>query len=146
MNMASRMTLLGAVALTLVAGPALADEVTTNTTVATGLTAEQRTCVATALTKRETALIASVDAYNVTWKAALTARQEALTKAWALETKKERTAAQKTVASVFRKAKQGARAALTTARDTAWKTYKSERKACATKAANEDIINSSIDN
>ncbi len=148
MKILSRATFLGAMALALVAGPALATDTVpvNNTTTKTGLTAEQRTCVATAIGKRETALIGAVDAYNVTWKAALVARQDALTKAWALETKKERTAAQKSAASVFKKAKQGARATLTSARDSAWKTYKSERKTCSTKAMSEDMVSHSIDN
>lgn len=109
------------------------------------LTAEQRTCVVTALTKREDALIAAEQTFATNWKSALEARKTALVIAWNTESRSERLVAQRAAAKTFEASKKAARKTEEVARKTAWDTFKTERKACTPKAASEDTVDARLD-
>lgn len=95
------------------------------------LDATQMTCISTAITKREAALIAGHDAYAAAIKTAYTNRSTALTAAWTKTDPKERRALVKAADRAFYDATKAARKSWNTARRTAWKTFETERKACA---------------
>lgn len=109
------------------------------------LTAEQRACVVTALTKRENALVASEQAFESSWKKALETRRDSLVVAWGKETRSERIVAQRAAIAAFQASKRAARATELSARRLAWSTFKTERQACSPNAAREDVVSSNLD-
>ena len=163
MNLVSKITLLSSAASLLMAPAAFATDTGTATINAnlnanvgvgvnvgknknkTTLNAEQRACVAAAVTKRDNAIIAALDTYHVAWKAALETRRDALTKAWNTENRNDRIKAQREAWSAFQKAHRTARETFRTTRLNAWTTFKTDHKACSPRAAAENVGNSSVD-
>lgn len=92
-------------------------------------------CMQTAVDKRDTAIMAAVDAYAVSVKTALTTRKDALKAAWALTDKAQRETASKAAWTAFsgtwKKASQSTKAA----RKAAWATFKTDAKACGQTGA-----------
>ena len=93
-------------------------------------TAEMIICIKNAIDKRDTAIIAGVDAFSTAVKNALSARKDALKAAWDKPDKKERQAALKAAWKAYKEAIKNARKDLKTARQNAWKTFNAERKSC----------------
>lgn len=87
-------------------------------------------CVQPAIAKREAALLAAVDSYYVSMKAAMTTRASALNTAWGLTDASAREAAIRAAHSAFRTSAKTATMTLRAARKNAWKTFKADAKAC----------------
>lgn len=98
------------------------------------LDATQMTCISTAITKRETALIVGHDVYAAAVKTAYTNRSTALTTAWTNADPKERRTLVKTADRAFYDATKTARKTWNTARRATWKTFETDRKACVPQA------------
>ena len=88
------------------------------------------TCMQNAVEKRDTAIMAGVDAYSAAVKTALMTRKDALKAAWALTDKTQRNAALKTAWTAFEGTWKKASAAMKTARNGAWTAFKTDSKAC----------------
>ncbi len=119
--------LAGSAFLLSLALPVFAD---TNTTTTTTAPPVDVACVQNAIEKSDTALIAAVDAYAISVKAAIVARKDAEKAAWALTEKKARREALRTAGRDFRMTMKTARTALHQAREAAWKGYKTDRTTC----------------
>lgn len=99
----------------------------------TSLATTTVSCVQTALEKRENALISGHDSYNTAVKTALTKRLENLKTAWALPERKDRAEKRQSAYKTFKSDMQTANLAMKTARNTAWRTYETDAKACGVK-------------
>ena len=95
-------------------------------------------CVASAVDKRDTAIIGAFDSFHDAIKSALQTRRDALKAAWALTDQKARRAAIKAAWSAYRASAQTARKALNQAQRVAWSKFNTERKSCGTGAAADD--------
>lgn len=100
-------------------------------------------CMQTAVTARESGVIASIDAYNTTLKIALTTRMDALKAAWALTDQTARQAAVKKAWSDFNAALKGDRMTSKKSRKDAWDKFKADRKACHASNDAKDVGNDS---
>jgi hypothetical protein len=98
------------------------------------LDATQLACVKTAITKREDALIAGHDIYALAVKNAYTARKTALLLAWDKTDRTERRTAVRSADKAFKDSVRGARTTWQNTRRATWKTFETERKACAPQA------------
>jgi len=103
-------------------------------------------CMQTAVDKRDTAIIAGVDAYSGTIKLALGARKDALKTAWAIENRTERRVAIKKVWKDFKVTSEKARKDFKLAKRAAWDQFNQDRKACGSLGASDDRTNISADN
>ena len=95
-------------------------------------------CVAPAVDMRETALLAALDTYSATVKAALTARKDALKAAWSLTDPKALKAGVEAAWKTYREAHKTAMKIKKDAVKSAWKTYEEARKACKAPGVRED--------
>ena len=88
-----------------------------------------------AVEKRDTAIIAGVDTYTASVKAALQTRKDAIKAAWALTDKNARNNAIKAAWTAFqgtwKKTSQGMKAT----KKTAWQTFRADAKACGQTGA-----------
>ena len=100
-------------------------------------------CMQTAVTARESGVIASIDAYNTDLKIALTTRMDALKAAWALTDQTARQAAVKKAWSDFNAALKGDRMTSKKSRKDAWDKFKADRKACHASNDAKDVGNDS---
>jgi len=102
-----------------------------------GPTAEQLACVKTAVEKRENSLIATLDSFYTSMKAAFETRKTDLLAAWSItdskERRKARTEAWKKFNKTFRDSLKKHRAD----RAAAWKTFEQEAKSCGVPATGE---------
>jgi predicted lipoprotein with Yx(FWY)xxD motif len=138
MHILSKVFLASSVLSMAIAPAAMADNETKTTENKKVLTAEQRTCMVTALTKRDNAVLSALDTYQGAWKTALTARRDALSKAWALENRDERMKASREAWSLFKNSHKTAQRSFHDGRETAWETFKTDRKACGSHVMRED--------
>lgn len=95
-------------------------------------------CMQAAVDKRETAIIAGVDAYSSAVKSALSVRKDALKAAWAITEKAQREAALKAAWFAFRDAGKKTSGAMKDAKNAAWKTFKTDAKACRQSDADSE--------
>lgn len=100
-------------------------------------------CVQNAVTKRENAIIAGVDAFSTTVKSALQTRRDSLVNAWSITDKNQRRAAIKTAWDAFRGTWKSASTALRNARKAAWAQYRTDAKACHISPPLEERANES---
>jgi hypothetical protein len=100
-------------------------------------TSTQVTCIQNALDKRENALITAHDTYSAAVKAALTNRLTALKVAVAQTDKKIKVDKRQLAYKAFRTEVQTANTALRNSKNTTWKNYQSDAKACGVKATGE---------
>lgn len=103
-------------------------------------------CAASAITVRETAIVAAWDAQHDAVKTAFQNRSASLGAAWALTDKKARRTAIKAAWDQNRKDAKAARDAWKTARQNAWNAFKTARTACGPNLAGEDGTTSAADN
>lgn len=103
-------------------------------------------CMQIAVDKRETAIIAGVDAYSVTARSALSARKDALKTAWGIADVRERRMALKKVWRDFKFTSEKARKDFKSAKRTVWDQFNKDRKACGSSGASDDPTNVSADN
>src|SRR3989344_5984228 len=85
-------------------------------------------CMQTAVDKRDSAIIAGVDAYHTAVKTALETRKTSLKAAWGITDRKERRAALKTAWRAYRTALKGARKGLHTSKNAVWAAFKADRR------------------
>ena len=102
------------------------------------------TCMANAIDKRETAIIAAVDSYNAAVKSALSTRKDALKAAWAQTDKGKRKSALKAAWDSFKGTWKNAAATLKNSREAAWKQFQTDVKACKTDTS-DDSTTSAVD-
>ena len=95
-------------------------------------------CMKTAIDSRENAIIAALDAYHVSLKAAHESRREALKAAWDKTEKLERRKALRDARKAFKENGKSARTTLREARKGAWDQYKTDAKACGHNASSDD--------
>jgi len=110
-------------ALTALPTAAFAQTATTTTSTPPfggGLTAEQLACVKTAVEKRENSLIATLDSFYASMKAAFETRKTELLAAW-------------TITKTVKESKKTHQSA----RKEAWKTFEQEAKSCGIPATGE---------
>jgi len=113
----------------------------TTTPIVTGTTTPatttQVTCIQNALEKRENALITGHDAFNTAIKTALQNRLANLKDAWGQTDKKvkqtKKTAAWKT----FKTETQSAHTTMKTTRQTAWRAFDADMRACGVRGHGE---------
>ena len=87
-------------------------------------------CMATAVDKRDSAVITGVDTYHTSVATALSTRKDALKAAWLLIDPVARKTALKAAWSSFKGTWKNAAKALKTTRKGAWKQFDTDRKAC----------------
>ncbi len=113
----------------------------TSTTVVTGTTTAATTtqvmCVSAALEKRENALIGGHDVFAGAVKAALQKRLAGLKDAWSQTDKKVKQEKQRTTWKTFRTDTQAAHTAMKTVRQSAWKAYDTDMRACGVRGHGE---------
>lgn len=93
-------------------------------------------CMSTAVSKRDDALVAAVDVSATAVKNALNTRKAALKAAWALTD--GRSDALKAAWTTYRAAVKAAKKTLRDGRLAAWKTFRTDAKACGTGATSAD--------
>ncbi len=122
--------------------PAMSFAQATSTSTTT-VTNTQITCMQNALEKRENALISAHDTYAAAVKTALTNRLSGLKSSWEMTEKKDRITKRETTYKSFRTEIQAANTALRNIKNTSWKTFQTEAKACGMKGTGENpsIIN-----
>lgn len=103
-----------------------------------------RTCVITALTKREDAVMTALNNVSKTRSELLAKRKTALVTAWGMEDKTARQAAIKEAGKVFSKEKRAAHETYRKATRSAWETFKTERRACGQKSELENPAQDSL--
>lgn len=101
-------------------------------------------CMQSAIDKRDTAIIASVDSYAATVKTALQTRKDALKAAWAIQDKTARNTAIKAAWASYQGTWKKASTAVRAARKAAWSAFKTDAKNC--KQAGADASGESMDN
>ena len=94
---------------------------------------EDIVCAQNAIEKRETAISSAVDQYATAWKAALSARKNALKDAVGLTDKKARKEAVKKAWEEYRKARRTVNKTFEVTKRDAWKQYRKDAKACGGK-------------
>jgi len=99
-------------------------------------------CVATAVGKREDALLKSWQTFDDAVEATFAARKSALVSAWSLSDAKERKTAVKKALSEAKSARKAAASTLKTSKKSTWSTFKSEAKACGGAAGSEASLES----
>lgn len=124
-----------AIALTLIVpSAAFAQGVT-----ATGATVDQKdranktldlACLSKAVETRETSIMGTQTKFSSAWQSALTARKDALVKAWGTEDATARRAARQAAWTAFDSAMKAARSTNNTERTAAWTKYQADRAAC----------------
>ena len=102
-------------------------------------------CMQTAVEKRDNAMIAALDAYHASWKAALQTRRDELKAAWGIQDKNQREDAIRAAWRKFRESKKSARDTFRTARKNAWKTFKTDARACRGQGSIDASLGASID-
>lgn len=95
-------------------------------------------CMQIAVEKRDNAIITAWDQYIPKVKTSLEKRRDALKAAWAIEEKEARQQALMDAWKVYRSEVQKVRQDMRTGRQSAWKTFNTERKAC--KATASDMM------
>lgn len=128
---------LGSLALSL-ALPVLAEDSKTATAPSKPAATIDAVCMQTAVEKRDSAIIAAVDANAAAQKSALTVRKDALKAAWAITDRKARRTALRQAWNAFTKASRDARRTLRSADHAVWKQFYTDRKACGSAGASED--------
>ncbi len=96
-------------------------------------------CSATAIDKREAAIIAAADANAVSIKSALTARREGLKALYAAGKTEGSKDTRKAVWSTFSSSMKSAMTDMRTARKSAWSTFETEMKSCGIKDNGEKL-------
>ena len=120
--------------------PVLAFAQTSGTTtipVVTNASSTQVDCIKASLDKRENALIAGHDVFAASIKSALQKRLENLKAAWSETDRKVRIAKRLEVWKTYRTDAQVAHTALRSVRNSAWKAFDSDMKACGVKGHGE---------
>src|SRR3989344_416349 len=102
-----------------------------------GPTAEQLACVKTAVEKRENSLIATLDSFYASMKAAFETRKTELLAAWTITDGKERRKARTEAWKKFTKTVKESKKTHQSARKEAWKTFEQEAKSCGIPATGE---------
>ena len=127
----------------LTALPVAFAEETTSTPTSTprtgGPTTDQLACVRTAVEKRETALIATLESFYNAVKAAFETRKTDLLAAWSITDGKERRKARIEAWRKFTKAYKDTRKSHNNTRKEIWKTFGQEAKTCGVPATGESI-------
>ncbi|MEN9921281.1 MAG: hypothetical protein RLZZ517_259 [Candidatus Parcubacteria bacterium] len=95
-----------------------------------GLKNVDATCVSTAVSTREDAIMAAWTTFNTDVTETLTARKSALVAAWAKSDSKERRAAVKDAWANAKKERKAAALEYKNAKKAAWATFKTEAKKC----------------
>jgi hypothetical protein len=103
-------------------------------------------CVQTALEKRENALIAGHDAFNVSIKAALVKRLAGLKDAWAQQTLALRQDKRQATWKIFKADGQNAHNAMRLVKTNTWKTFDTDMQTCGVKGHGEYPQNISSQN
>jgi hypothetical protein len=109
------------------------------------LDANAITCVKTALTKREDALTSGYTTYSTAITGAYTARKTALLAAWDSADAKTRRAAVRSADQAFKSTVQSSKKAWNESRRGTWKTFETDRKACAPGVSSSDTGSSGSD-
>ncbi len=123
----------------LLAGPVLAFAQTSTgtTTGVTTATSTQVDCVNASLDKRENALIVGHDAFGASIKVALQKRLASLKDAWSQTDKKVRQTKRLEAWKAYKVDAQTANTSLRITRNSAWKTFDVDMKACGVKGHGE---------
>jgi hypothetical protein len=131
MHIKSLVVSAGAVAMLAlpVAAPVFASD-SEHGTVAKPAKALNVACVATAVGKREDAMLAAFDKRNTATHSALVQRKTDLTAAWAKTNRAERNKAIRAAWATYEKSAKAARITFRSERNAAWKTFETARKAC----------------
>ena len=127
----------------LTALPVAFAEETTSTPTSTprtgGPTTNQLACVKTAVEKRETALIATLESFYNAMKAAFETRKTELLAAWSITDGKERRKARYEAWKKFTKTYRESRKTHNNTRKEIWKTFGQEAKNCGVPATGESV-------
>lgn len=91
-------------------------------------------CVQNAITKREDAVMTSIDTATTALKNAMTTRKTSLVAAWKIENRNDRNVAIKASWSTFKTSIRDINATRRTSVKNAWSTFKTERHACGPNA------------
>ena len=97
-----------------------------------------RACMQAATTKRDTAIIAALDASYNTLKAGLQTRSAAISAGWGIENQADRRAALKKAWDDWKQTAKSGRRTLTDARIAAWKQFQTDRKNCGPGAESDE--------
>ena len=100
-------------------------------------------CMASAIDKRDTAVIGAVDAFSIAVKTALETRRDALKAAWAIVDKTQRNAATKVAWSAFQGIWKKASQTVREQKKSAWTAFKADAKAC--KQPDADVSGEKMD-
>ncbi len=103
----------------------------------TPATTTQIVCIQNALEKRENTLILGHDTFNTAIKTALGKRLAGLKDAWAQTDKKVRQAKRVATLKTFKTDTQAAHTAMKTTRQSAWKMFDTDMRACGVKGHGE---------
>jgi len=103
-------------------------------------------CMIAAVEKRDTAIIAALDGFYGSAKAALTARKEALKAGWALPELKDKKTAIKKAWRDYRLALEKTRKDFRNARKAAWQQFRTDRKNCGPGTTSIDNTSEGVDN
>jgi hypothetical protein len=112
-------------------------QATSTTATSTSATSTQITCMQNAVEKRETSLITAHDTYAAAVKTALTNRMNALKLVWAQVDKQSRMSKREQAYKAFRTEMQTANSVLRTTKNTSWKNFQTDAKACGVKGTGE---------
>jgi hypothetical protein len=123
--------------LAIVPTGAFAQTASTTSATTTTATSTQITCMQNALEKREMSLITTHDVYASSTKAALTNRMYSLKASWGESDRKVRISKREAAYKAFRMEMQAANNVLRTAKNSAWRTFQVDAKACGVKATGE---------
>lgn len=99
------------------------------------VSAEARTCVAAAITKKDAAVKSALAAFTASTTAAIDARTSCQINAIGLTTATDQQKANMTCTAAYKASAKANLKALGMARDTAWKTFRTEVKACSPASA-----------
>lgn len=88
------------------------------------------TCVAAAVTVRDTAIMNAAETFNTAWQTALKTRMSDLVAAWKITNQHDRDVALQRAWKTYNDAWRTARKAFQKARTQAWTTYNKTRKTC----------------
>ena len=127
-------------ALTALPTAAFAQTATTTTSTPPfggGLTAEQLACVKTAVEKRENSLIATLDSFYASMKAAFETRKTELLAAWSITDGKERRKARTEAWKKFNKTFKDSLKKHRADRAAAWRTFEQDARNCKVPATGE---------
>ncbi len=102
------------------------------------------TCMQTASSKRDSAVIAGFDSYYSGIKTALQTRQSSLSNAWTYADRKARRSAIKSAWDAFRTSAKTTKKAFKESKGAAWSQFRTDAKACG-PSAGDDGANPSVD-